>query len=182
MTLQDKLIIIQNQFHLKVKEIEPLVYEVINTEQEVNVDKLKQTLEECILITSDQINIDDEHSLIAHVYYIMVDYNRDDLKYKYHKQANLKYKDAVIDSYSKSKEESSYTSIYTIYRLEELVWIISNHILRRKKIEQFIHKDYKRNNHYLLFGRDLPVTSAFSELAEPFIQGSSISIEYLFEE
>lgn len=121
MTLQDKLIIIQNQFHLKVKEIEPLVYEVINTEQEVNVDKLKQTLEECILITSDQINIDDEHSLIAHVYYIMVDYNRDDLKYKYHKQANLKYKDAVIDSYSKSKEESSYTSIYTIYRLEELV-------------------------------------------------------------
>lgn len=121
MTLQDKLTIIQNQFGLKIQEMEPSVYEVLNPDKEINIDKLKQTLEECILITSDQINIDDEHSLIAHVYYIMVDYNRDDLKYKYHKQANLKYKDAVIDSYSKSKEESSYTSIDTIYRLEELV-------------------------------------------------------------
>lgn len=123
MTLQDKLNIIQNQFHLEIEEVEPTVYRVINTDQEVNIPKLQYTLAECVLITSDKIRTDKENEismLIAHIYYIILDYTRDDLKYKYHKLSRIKFRDAVIDSYSKSKEDAKHISIDTIYRAEEL--------------------------------------------------------------
>lgn len=124
MSLQDKLDVIQNQFCLEIEEVEPTVYKVLNTDLEININKLQHSLEECILITSDQLRTEKYNygcTIIAYMYYIILDYNRNDLKYKYHSQANTEFQDAVIDSYSKLKEEASYSSIDTIYRAEELV-------------------------------------------------------------
>lgn len=58
----------------------------------------------------------------------------------------------------------------------------ANHFLNNYKIEQFIRKDYKKENYYILLGRTLGVVSAMSELAEPVIDGNNISIKYLFED
>ncbi|MCM1222063.1 MAG: hypothetical protein NC548_47095 [Lachnospiraceae bacterium] len=58
----------------------------------------------------------------------------------------------------------------------------ANHFLDSVEVEKFIRKDYKRNNHYLLIGRSLPITSALSEYAEPSIEGNNVSIKYIFEE
>lgn len=58
----------------------------------------------------------------------------------------------------------------------------ANHILNYKNIASFIRKDFRRNNNYILFGRNLSVTSALSELAEPLIEGNNVSIRYSFEE
>lgn len=123
MTLQDKLNIIQNQFHLEIEEIEPTVYKVINTDQEVNSSKLKWALEEVILIKSLRIRLEKVNHTgmpINNIYYIILDYTRDDLKDKYHKIARNKYKKAVIDLYSTLLEEARPESIDTLYKPEEL--------------------------------------------------------------
>lgn len=123
MTLQKKLDIIQNQFQLEIKEIEPLVYKVLNPTKEVNSSKLKWALEEVILIKSLRIRlekVDFTGMSINNIYYIILDYNRDDLKNKYHKIARNKYKKAVIDLYNSLLEESQPESIDTIYSAEEL--------------------------------------------------------------
>ena len=86
MTLQDKINIIQNQFQLKIEELEPTVYKVLNPTQEVNIDKLQQALEECILITSDQIRTEKldngVYTSIMNVYAIITKYNKE-LAWKY---------------------------------------------------------------------------------------------------
>lgn len=123
MTLQDKLNIIQNEFHLNIKEVEPLVYKVLNTDQEVNSSKLKWTLEEVILIKSLRIRLEKVNYTgmsINNIYYIILDYTRDDLKDKYHKIARTEHKKAIIDLYNSLLEESQPESIDTIYRAEEL--------------------------------------------------------------
>lgn len=114
---QHKLDTLRDKFQLDITEVEPLVYKVNNTRQEVSIPELQYELEECILITSDRIRTkkkNGESILIAYVYYIILDYTRDDLKYKYHEIARDSFKDAVIDSYSKSKEELKVDSIDTV--------------------------------------------------------------------
>ena len=43
------------KYGLQVKQIEPAVYEVLNTNKEISIDELQWELEECVLITSDRI-------------------------------------------------------------------------------------------------------------------------------
>lgn len=114
---QHKLDTLRDKFQLDITQVEPLVYKVNNTRQEVSISELQYELEECVLITSDKIRTkkkNGESMLIAYVYYIILDYTRDDLKYKYHKIARANFKDVVIDSYSKSKEDKKQSSIDTV--------------------------------------------------------------------
>lgn len=54
MTKQEQEQILTN-FGLQFEEIESLVYKIINTSKEVNVDELKCALKECALMVSDDI-------------------------------------------------------------------------------------------------------------------------------
>lgn len=69
------------KFGLQVREIEPVVYEILNTSKEVSIDELQWELEECVLITSDRIRSrkleSGIYTTIAYVYYIILDYDSD---------------------------------------------------------------------------------------------------------
>jgi len=121
MVLQDKLNIIKNQFHLEIEEIEPTVYKVLNTEQEVNIDKLQWELEECILITSDQIRTEKLNSgaytSIMNVYVIITKYNKE-LAWKYDEEFGKKYGVTLISDYICKPDKE--TRIDTLYSLGEV--------------------------------------------------------------
>lgn len=120
LTTQDKLNIIKNQFGIQIEEVEPTVYKVINTDQEVNSSKLKWALEEVILIKSLRISLEKVNHTgmpINNIYYIILDYNRDDLKDKYHRIAKHEHKKAVIDLYSNKSDQSN--RIDTLYNTGE---------------------------------------------------------------
>lgn len=121
MTLQDKLNIIRNQFHLEIEKIEPNVYRVINTDQEVNIDRLQWSLEECILITSDQIRTEKldngVHTSIMNVYAIITKYNKE-LAWKYDEEFAKKYGVTLISDYIYKPTKE--IRIDTLYSLEEV--------------------------------------------------------------
>ncbi len=116
MTLQEKLSIIQNQFGLQIKEIEPTVYKVINTNKEVNRDKLQWALKECVLLTSSRKGKEREPNgsctTLSNIYYIVIDHNTS-LAQRYE---NLKeYDDIMLVEY-KHNPNTMYT-IDTLYRV-----------------------------------------------------------------
>lgn len=121
MTLQDKLNIIQNQFHIDIEEIEPNVYKVINTEKEVNIDKLQWALGECILITSDQIRTEKlnngVYTSIMNVYVIITEYNKE-LAWKYDEEFAKEYGVTLISDYIYKPIKEA--RIDTLYSLEEV--------------------------------------------------------------
>ncbi len=119
MTLQDKLNIIQNQFHLEIEEIEPTVYKVINTNQEVNIDKLQWALEECILITSTKRGRErlknGVSTIISNVYYIIIAHDID-VALKYEKKSLKNHTDTTLIEYKYS--ENNTETIDTLYKVE----------------------------------------------------------------
>lgn len=121
MLLQEQLNIIQNQFGLQVEEIESSVYKVLNPEKEVNIDKLQWALEECMLVTSDQIRTkkleNGMYTSIRNVYIIITKYNKD-LVWKYDEIYEKKYGTTLISDYKYKPDKE--VRIDTIYSLEEL--------------------------------------------------------------
>ncbi len=104
---------LQTQFGLNTKEVESSVYEVINKNNDTNVDALKKYLKKCILITSDTKGFQKNRatglsSPISHVYYIVLDYDNNDLMVKYRRLAkNTIDRESLIDSYYERPELSS---------------------------------------------------------------------------
>ena len=120
--MEDKLSII-NSFGLQLKEVEPCVYKVINTDKEVNIDKLQWALEECILITSlakgTEKSDNGIHTHIANIYYILLDYYDKKTAYKYDDLATQLYRNTLYMPYKYNPKEE-YSSITTIYRGDEM--------------------------------------------------------------
>ena len=118
MTLQDKLTIIQNQFGLKIQEMEPSVYEVINSNKEINIDKLQWALEECILITSSKKGRErlsnGASTTLANVYYIIITHDID-LALKYERQSLVSHADTTLVDYKYCADDIE--TIDTLYKV-----------------------------------------------------------------
>lgn len=118
MTLQDKLNIIKNQFHLEIEELEPTVYKVLNITQEVNIDRLQWALEECILITSSKKGRERAKNgvstIISNVYYILTIHDID-LACKYEALSLKEHEDTVLIEYQYSADTTN--TIDTLYRV-----------------------------------------------------------------
>ena len=113
---------ILSSFELKTKEVEASVYKVINVDKEVNIDKLQWELRECILITSlgkGTEKLDTGiHTTIANVYYIIVDYDKKGLAYKYDDIATKEFGKTLYKAYKCSPTNKQY--IDTLYGKDEV--------------------------------------------------------------
>lgn len=113
---------ILKKYGLQVKEIEPEVYEVLNTNQEVSIDELQWELNACILITSNELRSKRLESgintMIADVYYIVLDYDNDDLGYQYYYIAKEKFNHVLYMPYK--YDPAPHYSIDTIYAEGEI--------------------------------------------------------------
>lgn len=108
------------KYGLQTKEIEPTVYEILNTQQEISIDEMQWELEECVLITSDRIRskkLDSGiYTTIANVYYVILDYDSD-ICYEYDDIATKKFGESLLMPYKYNP--ASYDEIDTIYAKEE---------------------------------------------------------------
>lgn len=116
----NKLNILQS-FGINIKEVESNVYKVINTDKEINIDKLQWALEDCILITSlekrtEKLN-SGIHTMIANVYYIIIGTHNKEIAYKYDDIATEEYNVALYKAY-KYKPNNKH-NIDTIYKVGE---------------------------------------------------------------
>lgn len=115
--MKEKLDIIQNQFGLDVKRVEDSVYKVLNTDKEINIDKLQWALEECILITSPRIRYEktgDINTKIANVYYICLDISNKKSSYNYKDKAKEEFGKVIYKYYKYNPvEEHFITTIYS---------------------------------------------------------------------
>lgn len=86
---------ILNKYGLQVEEIEPTVYKVINTTDQMSIDEIQWELKESIAITSLVIGHkklkSGIHSSIVYVYYILSDYDNDDLMLRYEETARKEF-------------------------------------------------------------------------------------------
>lgn len=110
------------EYGLEVQQIEPYVYKVMNTEKEISVEELQDSLVSSILITSDRkgrkrLSMGGCYTL-AYIYYIILDKKNKQLGHKYNDQANEEYGEAVYDSYEYDPK-GEYT-IDTIYAKGEI--------------------------------------------------------------
>lgn len=83
--MKEKLAIIAS-FGLQVEEIEPCVYKVLNTDKEVNIDKLLMSLKKATIFYSENYRDIFEHnyvSTIASVECIILDFKNPELNSKY---------------------------------------------------------------------------------------------------
>lgn len=116
---------LQKKFGLNTKLIEKDVLEVINKDQFINIDALKEYLKKCILITSGQYQykkneVTGINAVLSHVYFILLDYDNNDLMIKYRKIAKQTIdEDSLIDSYFERPQIAD--SIDTLYSAEEVV-------------------------------------------------------------
>lgn len=73
-------------FGIEIEKVEDSVYKVMNTNKELNVDKLKRELNECIFILSTNKHYEKNESginnLVSSIYYIVTSYDTK-LAYKY---------------------------------------------------------------------------------------------------
>ena len=104
-------------YGLEVQQVEPYVYKVLNTEKEISVEELQDSLVSSILITSERtgrkrLSIGGYYTL-AYIYYIILDKKNEELGYKYNGKANEEYGEAIYDSYEyDSKGEYTIDTIY----------------------------------------------------------------------
>lgn len=105
------------EYGLEVEQVEPYVYKVLNTEKEISVEELQDSLVSSILITSDhtgykKLSIGGYYTL-AYVYYIIIDKKNKKLGHKYNNKANEEFGEAIYDSYEyDSKGEYTIDTIY----------------------------------------------------------------------
>ena len=115
--MKEKLEIIKS-FGLQVEKLnDSLIYKVINTDKEINIDKLQWALEECILITSLEKGTEKLdtgiHTQIANVYYILLNYEDRDNAYKYDDLATQEYGETLYMPYKYNPgSDDSITTIY----------------------------------------------------------------------
>ncbi len=116
MEIGGKLEVIKS-YGLQIAEIEPTVYKVLNTEQEINADKLKHDLMDAALLRSQRIRWNRENGVntaIAKIYYIIFETSKID---KFSRIAREGHADSTIDVCDFHEEVDS---IDTLYRREEL--------------------------------------------------------------
>lgn len=110
------------KYGLEVEELEPEVYQVLNTEKSISVDELQWELESCILITSDRTGYKKLstgiNSRLACVYYIITDCDRSDLGFKYDDIATERFGESLYRSYQYRPEY--HEGIDTIYAEGEI--------------------------------------------------------------
>ena len=110
------------KYGLRVEEVEPKVFKVLNTSLEVSIDELQWDLLECILITSLNIRrkkIENKISVaIANVYFIILDYKNGIVADKYDRLASEQYGETLYKPYKCNL--NFVESIDTIYSKEEL--------------------------------------------------------------
>lgn len=120
--MNDNILSVFVEFGLQVKELEPKVYEVLNTEHEVSIDELEWALGECILLTSDRVRWKRLEggisSPVAYVYYILLDYDDDERMRKYDGLATERFGTSMREAYKRRQE--GYGDIGTIYSATEL--------------------------------------------------------------
>ena len=116
MQIAVKLLFIMS-FGRKIAEIVQTVYKVLNTELEINADKLKHDLMDAALLRSQRIRWNRENGVntaIAKIYYIIFEPSKID---KYSRIAREGHADSTIDVCDFHEEVDS---IDTLYRREEL--------------------------------------------------------------
>lgn len=111
-----------NKFGIQTELVEPTVYKVINNTQEFNIDDLEMALEEVVLLVSYDKryvkNSEGCNDIYRCIYYIFLDYDNNDLVYKYDVLCKKSGLDAVINEF---KYDPNYKeTIDTIYSAEEL--------------------------------------------------------------
>lgn len=110
------------KYGLEVEKIEPEAYRVINTEKIISVDELQWDLVSCILITSDKTGYKKLstgiNSRLAYVYYIIADYDKSDLGYKYDDIATRQFGESLYRPYKYRAGHCE--SIDTIYAAGEI--------------------------------------------------------------
>lgn len=108
-----------NEFGLNAFKVNDHLYEVLNTDLEVNTDSLAKELRECYLITSDRLRYEKTNYVsykIANVYYIVI--GRQYLKESYEliDRCREKYSTATIEAF----EDYEVETIPSIFDLSEL--------------------------------------------------------------
>ena len=112
------------KYNLNTIEVENNTYKVNNIDNKTNIESLQDDLKSCILITSNIIDKEKSKetgitTFIAHIYYIITDFNMKDLALKYLDIAEREIDiDSTIESYCERPNLAS--SIDTIYSAEEL--------------------------------------------------------------
>ena len=109
-------------YGLEVQQVEPYVYKVLNTEKEISVEELQDSLVSSILITSERtgrkrLSIGGYYTL-AYIYYIILDKKNEELGYKYVDIASKKFGRVIYNSYEYDPK-GEYT-IDTIYAKGEI--------------------------------------------------------------
>ena len=109
-------------YGLEVQQVEPYVYKVLNTEKEISVEELQDSLVSSILITSERtgrkrLSIGGYYTL-AYIYYIILDKKNEELGYKYDDIASKKFGRVIYNSYEYDPK-GEYT-IDTIYAKGEV--------------------------------------------------------------
>jgi len=121
MRTREEAVAIFNKFNIQTVEVEPTVYRVINNTQEFNINAIKSELNEGLLLVSPQTRYEKvpEGYNIEHgqIYYILLDYDNDELLWKYD-DISRKTRRTVVSSF---RYKSDYPeTIDTIYSAEEL--------------------------------------------------------------
>ena len=111
------------KYTLQAEEMEPVVYKILNTNDEISITELQWELVSCIVITSNRTKYKKLpnggiHSIVAKVYYVITDFDRSDLGHKYNKLATLQYGMSVYRNYKYRPELAN--SIDTIYAEGEI--------------------------------------------------------------
>lgn len=110
------------EYGLEVQQVEPYVYKVLNTEKEISVEELQNSLTSCILLTSERtgrkrLSIGGYYTL-ANIYYIIINKKNKELGHKYDDIASKKFGRVIYDSYEYDPK-GEYT-IDTIYAKGEI--------------------------------------------------------------
>lgn len=116
----DKISIIKS-FELDVQEVEPNVLKILNIDKDINIDKLQWALEDCILITSLEKRTEKLdsgiHTMIANVYYIILNVVNKDIAYKYDDIATEEFGRTLYKQYKYNPNTNN--NIDTIYKVGE---------------------------------------------------------------
>ncbi|MCM1183058.1 MAG: hypothetical protein NC337_06775 [Roseburia sp.] len=112
-----------DKYGLQVEEIEPEVFKVLNTDKEISTNELQWELQSCVLLTSDdtgykKLPVGGVNSILAHIYYVIMGYDSDELGYKYDDIAAKEFGESIYRAYKYRPENSN--SIDTIYAKGEL--------------------------------------------------------------
>ena len=105
------------KYDLNVELVEPYVYKVLNTEKEISVEELQDSLTSCILLTSERTGRKKlsagGYYTLAKIYYIVLNKKNKELGHKYDTIASQKFGRVVYDSYEyDSKGQYTIDTIY----------------------------------------------------------------------